>query len=312
MTDALRYLKALADETRLRLCLILYRHELSVNELVNLLEMGQSRVSRHLKILADSGLIKARRDGLWAFYSAGGHGKAHDFLEQLIPFLWDEKLSLADLSLAQHLIEERALKTRQFFNEIAEEWDALNREILGDFQIPTAVLADLPPNCGADCGVAVDLGCGTGEMLENLLGHCREIIGVDGSPNMLELARRRLSQLPGAEGVSLRIGDLEHLPLRDAEADFACINLVLHHLSQPAKVLAEIARILKTGGRLFLSDFDRHNLETMRATYGDRWLGFPRESLAEMLEAAGLRIFDCQKHEVKMGLSLHLVHAEKS
>ena len=87
MTDVLRYLKALADETRLRLCLVLYRHELSVNELVNLLSMGQSRVSRHLKILADSGLIKARRDGLWVFYSASEHGNAHKFLEQMIPFL---------------------------------------------------------------------------------------------------------------------------------------------------------------------------------------------------------------------------------
>ena len=312
MSDALRYLKALADGTRLRLCLILYRHELSVNELVNLLGMGQSRVSRHLKILADSGLIKARRDGLWMFYSADEHGKAHDFLEQLIPFLWDEELSQSDLFQAQSLIEERALKTRQFFNEIAGEWDALNREILGDFQIPEAVLADLPANCDKERGVAVDLGCGTGAMLESLLGRCREIIGVDGSPNMLELARRRLSKLPGADGVSLRIGDLEHLPLRDAEADFACINLVLHHLSQPAKVVKEIFRILKPGGRLFLSDFDRHNLETMRAAYGDRWLGFPRESLADMLENAGLRVLNCQSHEVKMGLSLHLVHAEKS
>ena len=219
MSAALRYLKALSDETRLRLALVLQRYELSVNELVTLLAMGQSRVSRHLKILAEAGLIHARRDGLWVFYSAMEGGPGRRFLDSVLPFALEDSSGRADLDMAARIIEERTSRTRQFFNSIAEDWDELNREVLGEFRLPEAVV-DILEHHRAEtsrlCETCVDLGCGTGEVVELLRHNCREVIGVDGSPRMLELARRRFGE--DSAGVSLRIGELDHLPLRDGEA----------------------------------------------------------------------------------------------
>ena len=177
---ALVYFKALSDETRLRLVHILLHYELSVNELVRILGMGQSRVSRHLKILTEAGLLTSRRDGLWVFYAATRCGEASDFLQAMGPFLHTDTAMREDLAMAAQILEERALKTRQFFNAIAEDWDELNREVLEDFDLPAAVLAAVPEGCR----VAVDLGCGTGAVLERLLPASRSLIGVDGSARM--------------------------------------------------------------------------------------------------------------------------------
>ncbi len=310
MSAALRYLKALSDETRLRLALVLQRYELSVNELVTLLAMGQSRVSRHLKILAEAGLIHARRDGLWVFYSAMEGGPGRRFLDSVLPFALEDSSGRADLDMAARIIEERTSRTRQFFNSIAEDWDELNREVLGEFRLPEAVV-DILEHHRAEtsrlCETCVDLGCGTGEVVELLRHNCREVIGVDGSPRMLELARRRFGE--DSAGVSLRIGELDHLPLRDGEADFACINLVLHHLSRPEDALREIARVVRPDGLLLISDFDRHQQENMLAVYGDRWLGFTREDLDAMLRGAGFESVEYRREDVRMGLALHLVLA---
>lgn len=303
---ALRYLKALSDETRLRLALVLFHYELSVNELVSLLNMGQSRISRHLKILTEAGLLQSRRDGLWVFYSAETEGQGHDFLSSVISFMQDDESCRSDLDMASRIIEERALKTRQFFNEIADDWDEMNREILGDFSLPDVILHAMPE----DCGVAADLGCGTGEVLEHLRGTCRELIGVDDSPRMLELARRRFGD--NMNGISLRIGELDYLPLRDGEADFICINLVLHHLSRPSTSLAEIARVLHPGGLVLVTDFDQHNQESMRTIYGDRWLGFSLDELSSAMARTGLTIVDYRRQPVKKDLALHLILARKS
>lgn len=313
MSQALPYFKALADETRLRLLHVLFRHELSVNELVSILGMGQSRVSRHLKILAEAGLLQWRRDGLWVFYSGASEGQGQLFAQSVMPFVEGDPHMATDLELAARCIEERALKTRQFFNAIAEDWDALNREVLGGFDLAGAVCAAVPP----DCGLAVDLGCGTGSVLERLLPLAEGVIGVDGSPRMLELARRRFAPelFPASreeEGrVSLRIGELDHLPLRDGEAHFACINLVLHHLSSPVAALREIRRILRPGGLVLVADFDKHGVERMRDEYGDRWLGFTPEALESMAREAGLHMREVRRQPVEKGLGLLLALAEK-
>ena len=310
MPAALQYFKALSDRTRLRLARILQRYELSVNELVQLLGMGQSRISRHLKILADAGLLNWRRDGLWVFYRATESGSGRAFLAAVTPFWEEDPATRADVDMAVHIIEARALKTRQFFNAIAEDWDALNREVLGDFDLAGAVCAAVPANCG----VAVDLGCGTGMVLERMRFHARECIGVDGSPRMLELARRRFAASGGhSEGeahVSLRIGELEHLPLRDGEAHFACINLVLHHLSEPLSALKEIRRILQSGGLLLATDFDKHGNEQMRKDYGDRWLGFDERMLHDILAKTGFTMRRTTRQPVGKGLCLLLALAE--
>jgi ArsR family transcriptional regulator len=305
MTAVTPSFKALADETRLRLLHVLNRHELNVNELVLILEMGQSRVSRHLKILSAAGLLTWRRDGLRVFYSTPGEGEKRALIEAVLPFVANDPRFASDMTKAAGMIEERTHKTRQFFNTIAEDWDKLSREVLGAFDLAGAVTERMTP-----CRVAVDLGCGTGNVLSAMLDKARTLIGVDGSPRMLELARRRF--VNAGERISLRIGDLTHLPLRDAEADFAAINMVLHHVSSPPEVLREIQRILAPGGRLVLTDFNRHTDERMRADYGDRWLGFDAEILYSHLTRAGFRVIGSHTAPVERALSLHVITAEKT
>ena len=208
----------------------------------------------------------------------------------------------ADASMAAGVIEERIRTTRQFFNAIAEDWDDLSRDILGSFDLPAQIAARMPEG-----GVAADLGCGTGHVLETMLPKAKELIGVDGSARMLELARRRLADK--SKAVSLRIGDLEHLPLRDGEADFIAINMVLHHLSSPEAALQEVRRVLKPDGKLVVTDFDKHDNESMRVSYGDRWLGFTGDMLAAGLERAGFAVSSASRFPVEKGLVIHLIEA---
>ncbi len=317
MSVALTYFKALADETRLRLLHVLAHYELSVNELVSILQMGQSRISRHLKILTEAHLLQWRRDGLWVFYTVTKEGAAQDFIKSMLPFVDASPLMQNDVHLGARCIEERALRTRQFFNAIAEDWDMLNEEILGTFDLAQSVCAAVPN----PCHLAVDLGCGTGSVLEKLLTKAEHVVGVDGSPRMLELARRRFApdahggQYASLEGeqarISLRIGELDHLPLRDGEADFACINLVLHHLSHPLYTLKEVQRILRSGGTVFIADFDKHNDEKMRENFGDRWLGFDQDTMQKFVQEAGLSLAHIQRTSVQKNLDLLLVVAKK-
>ena len=304
MSHAIRYFKALSDDTRLRLMHVLMRYELSVNELVTLLEAGQSRVSRHLKILAEAGLLSSRRDGLWVFYSAVEEGEGQAFLQAVTPFLTADMNMRADLDMAEKLLEDRGRRTQQFFNDVADQWDTLNGEVLGGFDLPGQVAAALP----AGARTVVDLGCGTGLVLERLRPFVRQLIGVDGSARMLELARRRFGD---DSGVSLRIGELEHLPLRDGEADFACMNLVLHHLSDPVRALVEIRRVIRPGGMLFLSDFERHSQERMRSDYGDRWLGFERIVVEKFLHLAGFGEISFQRKPLRQNLCLFMALVQR-
>lgn len=303
MAQALQYFKALADDTRLRLLAVLSRYELNVNELITILGMGQSRVSRHLKILASAGLIGWRRDGLWVFYAAVHEGEARRFIEAALPFVMDDEALRSDLAAASSVMEERLKATRRFFNAIADDWDQLARDVLGGYDLPGAITALVPRGA-----TAADLGCGTGEVMERMLGIAGEIIGVDGSARMLDIARRRFAA--ESPRVSLRIGDLEHLPLRDGEADFAAINMVLHHLTSPDAALEEARRVLRPGGRLVVADFDRHENEFMRVSHGDRWLGFTREALCSALQKAGFIVVSVGRTPVEKGLFIHLVQAE--
>ena len=306
--EALSYFKALADETRLRLLGVLHKHELNVNELVLILQMGQSRISRHLKILSASGLLVWRREGLWVFYSVPGEGPARDYINAILPFIEGDPALKPDLDMAASMLEERVHKTRQFFNTIAEDWDKLSREVLGGFDLALAVSRHMPGS--PKCAVAADLGCGTGNVLHAMLGKAETVIGVDGSPRMLELARRRFADEGGR--VSLRIGDLSHLPLRDGEAEFASLNMVLHHVPSPVEVLGEIRRALAPSGLLVITDFNSHNDEGMRSEYGDHWLGFDRETLHAHLTRAGFSLVSSELAPVERGLSLHIIVARNS
>jgi len=301
----LPYFKALADATRIRLINILRHNELSVNEIVSLMGMGQSRISRHLKILSDVGFLECRRDGVWAFYTLSGHGPARDFMES-VAYIFDEDMDLEqDLAKASQLIHDRTARTIHFFNAIAPEWDHLKQEFLGGFDLNSAILSHMP-----SCQTAADLGCGTGELLPLIYTTASKVIGVDSSPQMLDQARKRLSA--GPHQPDLRLGELEHLPLGNGEVDCAIISMVLHHLHKPGNAIAEAHRVLRSGGTLIIAELDKHTNENMRSTYGDRWLGFHGHEMNQLLVNLGFIIKTTQSYDLEQSLVLNMFTSEKT
>ena len=298
-------LKALADETRYRLFHLLYHHELNVNEVQEVLSMGQSRISRHLKILADAGLLHARRDGLWVFYAAQHAERTAKIYAAFFSDRDETGMLRDDLKRAQVLLEERARKTTRFFNSIAEDWDRLKREIFTGLDIAEAILRCMP-----ECTTAVDLGCGTGELLLALLEKAEQVIGVDSSPNMLEKARQKIAE--HESHITLRLGELEYLPLRDSEADCGIINMVLHHLTKPLDCIREAHRILRDGGNFILVDFQKHSNETMRTRYGDRWLGFEKHEIEGFLQQTGFILKDYEQIKLPNTMSIHVCSSVKA
>ena len=303
--DTLHYFKALADATRIKLINILLHHELSVNEIVSLMDMGQSRISRHLKILTDVGFLKCRRDGVWAFYSVSDNSPARKFIES-IRYSFDRDIALKqDLVSASQLIHERQRRTINFFNTIAHDWDHLKQEILGDFELNTAILNEMSP-----CPTAVDLGCGTGELLFQLETIAANVIGVDSSPQMLAQARKRFANT--RRPPDLRLGEIEHLPLSDGEADSAIISMVLHHIPRPDNAIIEVYRALRSGGTLIIAELDKHTNENMRKTYGDRWLGFHRHEMNQLLVNLGFIIKNTRSYKLEHALVLNIFKSEKT
>jgi len=299
--DLLRIHKALADETRLRLAAVLNAFELNVGELVGVFSMGQPRISRHLKIMAEAGLLECRREGLWAFYRAAQDGPGREFLERHVTLLERIPQYAQDRERALFAMRERVQATRRFFDAVAGQWRDLSREVLGDFDLAGELSSRIHPGL-----VAADLGCGPGELLERLAGSARQAIGVDSSQRMLELAGSRLA---GRPNVSLRLGELEHLPLREGEAQAATLSMVLHHVSDPLAVLCEARRVLAPGGTLFVAEFDRHDNEAMRVKYGDARLGVDKETLYEWLQTAGFTPRRVDAFPVNQGLTVLIAEA---
>ncbi len=265
--------------------------------------MGQSRISRHLKILADSGLVDVRREGLWAFYRADDEGPGRLFLDGIVSLLEAESEFKRDRNRAEQVIRERTAATRQFFDNIARDWDRMTAEVLGDLNLTKEIGSRL-----VECDCAADIGCGTGDMLKLLAKVAHNVIGVDNSPKMLELAEKRFRD---DTNMSLRIGDLTHLPLRDGEADCAVTSLVLHHLARPEEAIREVGRALKIGGRFVIAEYDQHDNELMRTEYGDRRLGIPQKKMQKWLEQARFNVNTVTEFPINMGLVIVLYEAEK-
>ena len=302
--DALKYFKALSDETRIRLINILLRYELKVGELVSVLEMGQSRISRHLKILAEAGLVENLREGVWGFYHIARSGPGRSFINAVRYLFEDDSAYAEDISRAARVIEERKRHTLQFFDHIAPRWDLFKGEIIGDFDLNRAIFQEV-----GNYAVGVDLGCGTGDLLDVMSGHAEKVIGVDSSPRMLEEARKRFSDR--GDAIEIRLGEIEHLPLSDGEADLAVISLVLQYLTRPEAAISEVSRILKKGGRFILADFEKHDQEILREKYGARWLGFSGSELERWLEGKGFSLGRMDSYPLNNGLPLTIYYASR-
>lgn len=303
--EIVQYYKALADETRLRLLNLLLRHELNVNEIVSVMGMGQPRISRHLKILTDCGLLKFRRDGLWVFYSASREGRGGSFNELFSDFTGNDQDLKQDYNAMKAVLEEGLQEKTRFFDSIAPDWDDIKLGIFGTVKLSDEIVERM-----TDCHVAADLGCGTGELLVPIRKKARRVIGVDKSPKMLEEAERRLAS--NGKGIELRIGEMEHLPMRDREADTAIINMVLHHLPSPDSSILEAGRVLKTGGSLIIVDLDKHQNEDMRKKYEHRWLGFTKKNIEKWLSAGGFIPKEFVQFDARDGLKINLFVSVKN
>ena len=307
MSDILTYSKAMADETRMRLTAVLLAHELAVGEIVQALGLKQSRISRHLKILADSGLLEARRDGQWVFYRAATNHKARQYLDAIAPFIESESALGGDVAAAGRVVDFRATASARFFDTIVHDWERMRTETLGGLDLGEQIKRHMPR-----VKTAADLGCGTGRLMQVLADRADKLIGVDNAQKMLDEARQFLSQkLQAATRTSLRIGELEHLPLRDGEADFAVMCLALHHLSSPEKGIYEAMRVLAPGGCFVLADFEKHDDERLRTKMGDRHLGFETAQITTWLVDAGFTVIDSASFPLASGLTMQLVEAAK-
>jgi len=297
--EAFRYFKTLGDETRLRLLNILCFQEFNVQELTEILDMGQSRISRHLKLLQDAGVIESRRDGLWAFYRAVDQGPGQRFTQSIRYLFEEDQIFESDLERVAEVLRTGEIQSRRFFDSLAPNWEIMKRSIIGELDLVGEIIKRVPSTDSA-----ADLGCGSGALLEGMAERVQAVIGVDSSREMLAEARRRLEK-KGRE-FDLRIGEIEHLPLRDQEVDSAVINLVLHHLRNPGEGLLEARRVLRKGGTLIVVDFCKHEEEIMRSRYGDHWLGFSTREIELWLEEAGFTIEEQQLFPVRMGLTVVL------
>jgi ubiquinone/menaquinone biosynthesis C-methylase UbiE/DNA-binding transcriptional ArsR family regulator len=274
----------LADPTRGRMLACLDGVEMTVVELCDSLALPQSTVSRHLKQLADAGWVDARRDGTSRCYAL-----TIDRLDERSRRLWElvheslaESVAVGlDRRRREQVLERRRDRdTQAFFSDVADEWDRLRGELFGatsDLQLLPALL---------DPAVVVgDLGCGSGRIAAAIAPYARSVVGVDSSPEMLEVARSRLA---GFGNVELVEGRIEKLPLPSVSLDLALVVHLLHHVTDPSAALAEVARVLRPGGRLVIADVLPHPYDEYRRTMGHVWLGFGREAIEGELAQAGL------------------------
>jgi ubiquinone/menaquinone biosynthesis C-methylase UbiE len=277
----LDHLSALADATRSRILLLLERRELTVSEICAVVQLPQSTVSRHLKALADTGWVSARSESTSNVYTMT---RELDPSARRLWLLVREQVgptpaAVQDQRRLQSALAERGTKSREFFSSSAGQWDRMRDELFGDrFHLAAfAALADAS-------WVVGDLGCGTGQVSAALAPFVQRVVAVDGSAAMLQAARRRLH---GLDNVDLRRGEIEALPIDDARLDAAVLMLVLHHIPEPPKALAEAARVLKPGGRILLVDMLPHDRESYRQQMGHVWLGFSEDHTARLLTEAG-------------------------
>jgi ubiquinone/menaquinone biosynthesis C-methylase UbiE/DNA-binding transcriptional ArsR family regulator len=282
--QALGALEALGEPTRLRLAVLLGEAELTVTELTAILGQSQPRVSRHLKLMVDAGLVERHREGAWAFFRLSDSTSArlvHDALGALDTT--DATLS-ADRARLDGVRAERARQADGYFARHASDWDQLRALHVSEDDVEKALLDAIGHG---PFQAVLDLGTGTGRMLQLLAQRSQRCIGVDLSPSMLSVARANIER-SGLRNVQLRHGDIYALPVERGGYDVIVIHQVLHYLDDPARAVREAVRALRPGGRLFVVDFAPHELEFLRTEHAHRRLGFSADEITDALSEAGL------------------------
>ncbi|MGE5514623.1 MAG: ArsR/SmtB family transcription factor [Bacteroidota bacterium] len=285
MEAVLTGLRAAAEPTRLRLLSLLSQGDLTVSELTHILGQSQPRVSRHLKLMCEAGLLDRFPEGAWVFYRVAARGAGAALAQALLDLLpGDDPVLALDQQRLEAVRAARATKAQDYFTENAERWDEIRGLHVDDREVERALVAAI---AGRTVHDLVDMGTGTGRVLEVLAPHVERGIGVDLSREMLAVARANLERA-SLRHCMVRQGDITQLPLPAAAADMVTIHQVLHYAVDPAAVVAEAARVLQPGGLLVVVDFAPHQLEALRDEHAHRRLGFSDTEVAGWLRAAGL------------------------
>ena len=281
-TDIYERMTALADPIRSRILLLLEKHELTVNEIKSVLQLPQSTVSRHLKVLTDQDWIISRPEGTSRQY------RAAEKMEQASRKLWhvvreqvmSSSASANDARRVQTVLAHRRSKSQKFFSSSAGQWDRLRVELFGSRADLLGLLGLLD-----ESWTVGDLGCGTGQLTESIAPFVERVIAVDDSSAMLGAARRRLASMSNVE---VKSGRLESLPIEDGSLDAALLFLALHYVPEPGQAIAEARRALKPGGRLLIVDMMPHDRDDLQHEMGHVWKGFSEEQIASLFESAGM------------------------
>lgn len=283
MSLTLDLMRALADPTRLRIIALLRAMELSVGELAQVLGQSQPRVSRHVKILCDAGLAARRKEGSWVFLTLGDPARTSPLFSAFdawAALAGGDHWAIADAAKLAAVRADRARAAEQWFATHAQDWDAIRSLHIAETIVEEALQSAIADH---DIGRMVDIGTGTGRMIE-LFGEAAErAVGIDRSSEMLRLARAKLD----GRAVELRQGDVTALPLSDASADTIIIHQVLHYLPAPEDAIAEAGRIAAPAARILIVDFDAHHHEELRASHAHARLGFSDGQVLGWLSAAG-------------------------
>jgi ubiquinone/menaquinone biosynthesis C-methylase UbiE len=278
-------LKAAGEATRLRVLALIAEAELTVSDLTDILRQSQPRISRHLKLLVEAGLIERFREGAWAFFRLAEHGGSADLARALVARLDPQDPTLIrDRERLAAVRSARAVAALTYFSAHAAEWDRIRKLHVADAAVEEAIreaLGDRPFRS------LLDLGTGTGRILELFGSAIARGLGVDFSLDMLQLARARLERA-GLRHCSVRQGDIYDLAVPDASFDVVIIHQVLHFLDDGGRAIREAARVLAPGGRLLVIDFAPHDLEFLREEHAHRRLGFASETVAQWMGGAGL------------------------
>ncbi len=289
LTDVSRLFKLLGDPTRLRILRLLAGTELSVMELAEVTQLAQSRVSNHLKLLREEGIVHERREGAWRHYRVdtdrlpNGTGN----LWKSISSNWDsDDQALADEARLKDVLAKRHARDGRFFDAIAGEWDDVRAQLFGDSIARQILRAFIPDNF-----VVADVGAGTGYLLEVFGDRPKRVVAIDNNEAMFAVARRKVASL-GLNNVQFREGDAHKPPIKKNEANLVTFLMVLHHLEEPATAIANTARGIKPGGRLLMVDFVEHQATWLRETMQHRHLGFCREEIAAWCSEGGLALED--------------------
>ncbi len=297
-TDALqRIFKTLADTTRVRILALLQREELAVQELMEALGMAQSRVSRHLAILREAGLVHDRRDGTFVFYRFAPpiEGAWRDAWALVESNLAGDSTHERDAAALSRVLAERAARTQRFFESVGPEWDALRKIFHDDLLRARAIAKLVPPDF-----VVADIGTGTGVLALELARLGVRVVAIDSSPRMLDAARQK-AEREGLARIDLRLGDAGALPLADGEVDAAVAHMVVQYLASPVEALREMARAVRPGAAVVVVDFVHHEHEWMRQELGVTWLGFTPEEVVGWFNEAGLVDFRIETEQAPAG-----------